>query len=62
MVGMTVLVYVTFLKAFFDGGSVVVYVDLFGEAWFEFILFPLGLFMGLFGVFLILVEDLHFRF
>jgi len=47
-----ILLYVTFLNAFFHNYRTVVLVNVFNEAWFEFFLFPIGLFCGFYFLWL----------
>jgi len=55
-VGYSILLYITFLFAFFNGGSILVLVNSFGEMWFEFFLIPVVLFFSVLGLYFFLCD------
>ena len=50
-VGFSILLYITFLFAFFNGGSILVLVNSSGEMWFEFFFIPICLFLSILGLY-----------
>jgi len=60
--GMMLLVYGTFLTAYFNSSrTVLIYVNCFGESDVEFIVIPIFVLINLVGVYLILRENLNLR-
>jgi len=61
LLSFSVLLYVTFLFAFFQGGSVVIVVNRYGEMWFEFLIIPICLFFGFFAFFDVFTRKYRIR-
>jgi len=53
LIGNSVLVYATWLKAFLGGGKVVVDINHFGEAGFEFFFIPITIFFAIISIYLV---------
>jgi hypothetical protein len=49
--GMTILLFITFLAAWFNGNEILVTINSFGEAKVEIILFPIFIALGFYGLY-----------
>ena len=49
--GMTILLFITFLAAWFNGNEILVTINSFGEANLEIVLFPIIIALGFYGLY-----------
>jgi len=66
LIGNSILVYITWLKAFFGGGTVLVDINHFGEAGVEFFFFPITIFFAILTILFVfknkkIIESVNYK-
>jgi len=57
----SMLMYATFLKAFFSGGEVLIMINYYGEMWVEMIITPIALAFGIYATYNVFKTQIHVK-